>query len=84
MIYLVVVKFLVFVCEVVSIFSKILTWIIGGKRIALPPTQLLGGTRPGCPPKSTPMCLGILSYILSAYSPDNMACRSIGHCISYS
>src|SRR6218665_2076226 len=34
---MVVIKFLVFVSEVVSIFSKILTWIIGGgKRIHLP------------------------------------------------
>src|SRR6218665_1661251 len=56
MIYMVVVKFLVFVSEVVSIFSKILTWIIGGqKNTFAPPTQLLGGACPGCPPKSTPM-----------------------------
>src|SRR6218665_2482121 len=51
MIYLVVVKFLVFVSEVVSIFSKILIWIIGGgqKDTFAPPTQLLGGACPGCP-----------------------------------
>jgi len=48
---MVIVKFLVFVSEVVSIFSKILTWIIGGgqKDTFAPPTQLLGGV-PGCPP----------------------------------
>src|SRR6218665_488395 len=57
---MVVVKFLVFVSEVVSIFSKILTWIIGGQKDTFaPPTQLLGGACPGCPPKSTPMGLGI-------------------------
>ena len=50
MIYLVVVKFLVFVSEVVSIFSKILTWIIGGaKRYLCPPTQLLGARAPAAP-----------------------------------
>ena|SRR6218665_3774303 len=54
---MVVVKFLVFVSEVVSIFSKILTWIIGGgqKDTFAPPTQLLGGRVPRLPPKSTPM-----------------------------
>src|SRR6218665_1140239 len=47
---MVVVKFLVFVSEVVSIFSKILTWIIGGQKDTFaPPTQLLGGACPGCP-----------------------------------
>src|SRR6218665_3542453 len=57
---MVVVKFLVFVSEVVSIFSKILTWIIGGgKRIPLPhQLNYWGGACPGCPPKSTPM-LGV-------------------------
>jgi len=57
---MVVVKFLVFVSEVVSIFSQILTWIIGGgaKGYLCPPTQLLGGGAcPGCPPKSTPMII---------------------------
>src|SRR6218665_974248 len=62
---MVVIKFLVFVCEVVSIFSKILTWIIGGgqKDTFAPPTQLLGGACPGCPPKSTPMILYIYIYL---------------------
>jgi len=50
MIYLVVVKFLVFVSEVVSIFSKILTWIIGGAKGYLFPTNsIIGGACPGCP-----------------------------------
>ena len=45
-----VVKFLVSVSEVVSIFSKILTWImVGQKDTFCPPTQLLGGARTGCP-----------------------------------
>ena len=58
MIYLVVVKFFVFVSEVVSIFSKILTWIVwgGAKGYLCPPTQLLGGAlAPAAHPKSTPM-----------------------------
>src|SRR6218665_2057127 len=43
---MVVVKFLV----LVSIFSKILTWIIGGQKDTFaPPTQLFGGACPGCP-----------------------------------
>src|SRR6218665_2719448 len=47
---MVVIKFLVFVSEVVSIFSKILTWIIGGQKDTfVPPTQLLGDACPGCP-----------------------------------
>src|SRR6218665_1199253 len=59
---MVVVKFVVFVSEVVSIFSKILTWIIGGQKDTFAqPTQLLGGTCPGCPPKSTPMVTAALS-----------------------
>ena len=54
---MVVVKFLVFVSEVVSIFSKILTWIIGGAKGYLCPTNsIIGGARaPAAPPKSTPM-----------------------------
>src|SRR6218665_1612081 len=51
---MVVVKFLVFVSEVVSIFSQILTWIIGGERIPLPHQLNYWGS--ACPPKSTPMC----------------------------
>src|SRR6218665_3682237 len=55
---MVVVNFLVFVSEVVSIFLKILTWIIGGQKDTFdPPTQLLGGAGPGCSPKTTPMRL---------------------------
>ena len=51
MIYLVVVKFLVFVSEVVSIFSKILTWIIGWQKDTFaPPTRLLGGRVLRLPP----------------------------------
>src|SRR6218665_2021777 len=53
---MVAVKFLVFVSEVVSIFSKILTLIVGGERVYLCPTNsIIGGACPGCPPKSTPM-----------------------------
>src|SRR6218665_729821 len=53
---MVVVKFLVFVSEVVSIFSKILTWIIGGAKGYLCTTNSIsGGACPGCPPKSTPV-----------------------------
>src|SRR6218665_467172 len=46
-----------FLKYIVSIFSKILTWIIGGQKDTFaPPTQLLGGGRvPRLPPKSTPM-----------------------------
>jgi len=51
---MVVVKFLVFVSEVVSIFSKILTWIIGGAKGYLCPTNsIIGGRVPRLPPKST-------------------------------
>jgi len=46
MIYLVVVKFLVFVSEVVSIFSKILIWIIGGgQKDTFAPSSIIGGAR---------------------------------------
>src|SRR6218665_882831 len=56
MVFLVVVKFFVFVSEVVSIFSKILTWIFWGAKGYLCPTNsIIGGARPGCSPKSTPM-----------------------------
>src|SRR6218665_1785338 len=55
---MVVVNFLVFVSEVVSIFLKILTWIIGGAKGYLCPTNsIIGGACPGCSPKSTPMRL---------------------------
>src|SRR6218665_1671411 len=78
---MVVVKFLVFVSEVVSIFSKILTWIIGGgqKDTFAPPTQLLGGACPGCPPKSTPM-LSILDRIpvSSVPSATDAPVRNLG------
>src|SRR6218665_3826163 len=62
---MVVVKFLAFVSEVVSTFSKILIWIIGGgqKDTFAPPTQLLGGACPGCPPKSTPMIIMLVLYL---------------------
>ena len=74
---MIVVKFLVFVSEVASIFSKILTWIIGGaKGYLCPPTQLLGGRAPGCPPtcKSTPMLYvyaisRLISLSHSGYQP---------------
>src|SRR6218665_1930833 len=50
---MVVVKFLVFVSEVVSIFSKILTWIIGGgKRIPLPHQLSYWGARAPAAPLS--------------------------------
>src|SRR6218665_3850001 len=53
---MVVVKFLVFVSQVVSIFSKILTWIIGGAKGYLCLTNsIIGGRVPRLPPKSTPM-----------------------------
>src|SRR6218665_498606 len=67
MIYLVVVKFLVFVSEVVSIFSKIHTWIIGRAKGYLCPPQLnyWGGACPGCPPKSTPMPFSHLNELNS-------------------
>ena len=56
MVFLVVVKFFVFVSEVVSIFSKILTWIIGGQKDTFAPSQLnYWGRAPQLPPKSTPM-----------------------------
>src|SRR6218665_2372266 len=62
---MVVVKFLVFVSEVVSIFLKILTWIIGGAKGYLCPTNsIIGGTCPGCPPKSTPMMLTIVYNVV--------------------
>ena len=61
MAFLVVVKFFVFVSEVVSIFSKILTWIFGRAKGYLCPTNsIIGGARPGCPPKSTPMTIIVL------------------------
>jgi len=48
---MVVVKFLVFVSEVVSIFSKILTWIIGGAKGYLCLTNsIIGGHVPRLPP----------------------------------
>ena len=55
---MVVVKFLVFLSEVVSIFSQILTWIIGGGQndTFAPPTQLLGARAPAAP-KYTPMAV---------------------------
>ena len=50
MIYLVVVKYLVFVSEVVSIFSKILTWIIGGPKDTFAPQLNYEGRAPRLPP----------------------------------
>ena len=56
MIFLVVVKFLVFVSKVVSIFSKVLTWIIGrGQKDTFAPQLNYWGRAPQLPPKSTPM-----------------------------
>ena len=52
MIYLVVVKFLIFVSEVVSIFSKILTWIIWGAKGYLCPNPIIGGVRAPAAPLS--------------------------------
>src|SRR6218665_2393559 len=52
---MVVVKFFVFVSEVVSIFSKILTWIFGGQKDSFAPNSIIGGRAPRLPPKSTPM-----------------------------
>ena len=53
---MVVVKFFVFVSEVVSIFSKIFTWIIGGgaKGYLCPQLNYWGARAPAAP-KSTPM-----------------------------
>ena len=57
---MVVVKFLVFVSEVVSIFSKILTWIIGGgKRIPLPHQLNYWGARAQDAPLSLRLCVGL-------------------------
>ena len=57
---MVVVKFLVFVSEVVSIFSKILTWIIGGPKGYLCPTNLIiGGARAPAAPLSLRLCLTV-------------------------
>ena len=57
MVFVVVVKFFVFVSEVVSIFSKILTWIFGGgqKDTFAPQLNYWGARAPAAPPKSTPM-----------------------------
>src|SRR6218665_71158 len=64
-----IVKFLVFVSEVVSIFSKILTWIIGGAKAYLCPTNsIIGGRVPRLPPKCTPMPIMILSSDVSGDS----------------
>src|SRR6218665_2731838 len=54
---MVVVKFLVFVSEnSFNIFKNShLDYWGGQKDTFAPPTQLLGGACPGCPPKSTPM-----------------------------
>src|SRR6218665_795170 len=60
-VFLVVVKFFVFVSEVVSRFSKILTWILGGAKGYLCPTNsIIGGRSPRLPPKSTPMHLSVV------------------------
>ena len=43
--------------------SKILVWLLGGKKGALPPILIfLGGACPGCPPESTPMLITFGSY----------------------
>src|SRR6218665_859434 len=54
---MVVVKFLVSVSEVeLQYFQKFSPGLLGGQKDTFaPPTQLLGGACPGCPPKSTPM-----------------------------
>src|SRR6218665_2742780 len=76
---MVVVKFLVFVSEVVSIFSKILTWIIGGQKdIFAPPTQLLGVACPSCPPKSTPMT-GVYWQLCTNLKTNSHATRQFIH-----
>src|SRR6218665_637235 len=68
MIYLVVVKFFVFVSKVVSIFSKILTWIFGGAKGYLCPQLNYWGGAPARPPKSTPMRMNeTRPIILQAY-----------------
>ena len=56
---MVVVKFLVFVSEVVSIFSKILTWIIGGERIPLPHQLNYWGARAPAAPLSLRLCISL-------------------------
>src|SRR6218665_3343402 len=69
---MVVVKFLVFVSEVVSKFSKILTWIIGGAKGYLCPTNsIIGGRVPRLPPKSTPMRLRIIEIELTGNQRGN-------------
>ena len=70
----------VFVSEVVSIFSKILTWIFfgGQKDTFASPTQLLeGGARPSCPTKSTPMLLDCQSRGLGSNSSQEEICVEI-------
>src|SRR6218665_2204051 len=60
---MVAVNFLAFVSEVVSIFSKILTWFIGGQKDKFaPPTQLLGARAPAAP-LSLRLCLQAFSIL---------------------
>ena len=62
---MVAVKFLVFVSEVVSIFSKILTLIIGGgKRIPLPHQLNYWGARAPAAPLSLRLCTDTIAYLL--------------------
>ena len=49
-VFLVVVKFFVFVSEVVSILSKILTWIfLKGQKDTFAPNSIIGGRAPRLP-----------------------------------
>src|SRR6218665_2976162 len=64
---MVVVKFLVFVSEVVSIFSKILTRIIGGAKGYLCPTSSIIGGRVRAP--AAPLSLRYMLPIRKIRSP---------------
>src|SRR6218665_490754 len=65
---MVVVKFLVFFSEVVSIFSKILSWIIGGgaKGYLCPTNSIIGGVCPACRPLSLRLWLRFMLKKLRA------------------
>src|SRR6218665_336625 len=80
---MVVVKFLVFVSQVVSIFSKILTWIIGGANGYLCPTNsIIGGRVPRLPPKSTPMQVGVSKLGSTEIHLSTRVSKLMGHPIA--
>src|SRR6218665_2971473 len=70
---LVVVKFFVFVSEVISIFSKILTWIFGGQKDTFAPQlNYWGAHAPAAPPKSMPISHNGWRYSLIKLAPIHM------------